>query len=109
MPLGQRFCRHYRRKLIFRRSTDYQMSLDASLRKRLERVLSTLEDQGALGPRLTGDARRLWERLGHFIHMDLVGPEVDVDALELSCYALQLPTRQNRGVIAGKLGRTNLR
>ncbi|HTW95355.1 MAG TPA: hypothetical protein VMD30_11205 [Tepidisphaeraceae bacterium] len=85
------------------------MSLDAKLRNQLQRVLSTLDDQGALGPRLAGDARRLWDRLGHFIAMDLVGPDVDAEGLELACYAMQLPTRQGRGLIAGKLGRTNLR
>jgi hypothetical protein len=41
--------------------------------------------------------------------MNLIGPEADLDALELACYALQLPTRQGRGVTSGRLGRTNLR
>jgi hypothetical protein len=68
-----------------------------------------MEDQGSLGPRLTGDAVRLWQRIQKFASMGLIGPEIDVDALELACYALQLPPRQARGVIAGKLGRTNLR
>jgi hypothetical protein len=85
------------------------MSLQPDLRKRLEKVLSTLDDQGALGPRLTGDAARLWKRAAKFIAMNLIGPEVDVDALELACYALQLPPRQGRGVMSGRLGRTNLR
>jgi hypothetical protein len=85
------------------------MSLQPDLRKRLEKVLSTLDDQGALGPRLTGDAARLTKRAGKFISMNLIGPEVDGDALELACYALQLPPRQARGVIPGRLGRTNLK
>jgi hypothetical protein len=85
------------------------MSLEPGLRKRLEKVLSTLDDQGSLGPRLTGDAARLWQRVRKFISMNLISPEVDTDALELACYAMQLPTRQGRGVISGRLGRTNLR
>jgi len=85
------------------------MSLEPGLRKRLEKVLSTLDDQGLLGPRLTGDAARLWGRVSKFISMNLISPEIDLDALELACYALQLPPRQGRGVIAGRLGRTNLR
>jgi hypothetical protein len=89
--------------------TDATMSLEPGLRKRLEKVLSTLDDQGSLGPRLTGDAARLWQRVRKFISMNLISPEIDGDALELACYALQLPTRQGRGVISGRLGRTNLR
>jgi hypothetical protein len=85
------------------------MSLQPDLRKRLEKVLSTVDDQGSPGPRLIGDAARLWERLRKFSSMNLIGAEVDHDALELACYALQLPTRQGKGVIAGRLGRTNLR
>ena len=89
--------------------TDATMSLEPGLRKRLEKVLSTLDDQGSLGPRLTGDAARLWQRVRKFISMNLISPEIDGDALELACYALQLPTRQARGVISGRLARTNLR
>jgi hypothetical protein len=85
------------------------MALDENLRTRLVRVLSTLEDRGTLGPRLSGDAVRLWNRLARFRKMALAPQEIDLDALELACYALQLPTRQARGIVAGRLGRTNLR
>jgi hypothetical protein len=85
------------------------MSLEPGLRKRFEEVLSTLDDQGSLGPRLKGDAARLWKRVTKFISMNLISPEIDLDALELACYALQLPPRQGRGIISGRLGRTNLR
>jgi hypothetical protein len=85
------------------------MSLQPVLRKRLEQVLSTVDDHGSLGPRLKGDAARLWGRINKFISMNLINPQVDRDALELACYALQLPSRQGRGAIAGRLGRTNLR
>lgn len=85
------------------------MSLASSLRQRLVRVLSTLDDEGVLGPRLTGDALRLWDRVRHFMELKLAAAPVDLDVIELACYALQLPTRQGRGLIAGRLGRTNLR
>ncbi|MGA3068570.1 MAG: hypothetical protein ABSF29_17140 [Tepidisphaeraceae bacterium] len=84
------------------------MSLSSHLRRRLEQVLSTLDDD-ALGPRLRQDAVRLWKRAQKFVGMNLIGPETDRQALELACYALQLPPRQARGIISGKLGRTNLR
>ena len=83
-----------------------QMSLQPVLRKRLEQVLSTVEDHGSLGPRLKGDAARLWGRINKFIPMNLINPQVDRDALELACYALQLPARQGRGIV---VARTNLR
>lgn len=85
------------------------MPLDENLRRRIEGVLHTLDDQGTLGPRLADDAARLLKRLRRFIAMDLVGPDLDMDALELATYALQLPIRQGKGLIAGRLGRTNLR
>ncbi|MDP9174942.1 MAG: hypothetical protein M3O30_13920 [Planctomycetota bacterium] len=85
------------------------MPLQPNLRHRLVRVLNTVDDQGSMGPRLTGDAVRLWDRVQKFAAMKLIGADIDSDALELCCYALQLPSRQSRGIIAGKLGRTNLR
>ena len=85
------------------------MSLQPILRKRLEQVLSTVDDHGSLGPRLKGDAARLWKRLNKFNSMNLIGPHVDGDGLELACYALQLPSRQIKPIVAGRLGRTNLR
>jgi hypothetical protein len=85
------------------------MSLQANLRTRLEFVLSTVDDEGLRGPRLKADALRLWNRLQRFAAMNLIAPEMDKEGLELSCYALQLPPRHGRGIIAGRLGRTNLR
>jgi hypothetical protein len=85
------------------------MSLQPQLLLRLEQMLSTVDDQHSLGPRLNGDAVRLWQRVTSFTARGLIGSQVDREGLELSCYALQLPSRQGRGVIAGKLGRTNLR
>ena len=85
------------------------MSLDQTLRNRLGRLLTVAEDQSLLGPRLAGDATRLLGRVNHFIQMNLVGPQVDGDGLEVACYALQLPLRQVRGPSAGKPARTGLR
>lgn len=84
------------------------MSLLPDLRKRLEKALGTVDDQGLLGSRLKDDAARLWQRINRFISMNLIGSQVDGDALELACYAIQLP-RQARGATANRLGRTNLR
>ncbi len=64
--------------------------------QRLEKVLSTVDGQGLLGPRLKGDAARLWQRTGKMIAMKLIGQQVDADALELACYALQLPPVKER-------------
>lgn len=85
------------------------MSLHASLRARLDFVLSTVDDEGLTGPRLKADAQRLWHRVQRFAAMNLIAPDMDTEGLELACYALQLPPRHGRGIIAGRLGRTNLR
>lgn len=85
------------------------MPLLPNLRHKLVRVLSTIDDQGSMGPRLSGDAVRLWERIRKFATMNLIAADVDFDPLELACYALQLPARQSHGVMTGKMGRTNLK
>jgi hypothetical protein len=43
-----------------------------------------------------------------FVKLKLVPTDPDLDALELACYALQLPQRQ-ASVSAGKLGRSNIK
>ena len=85
------------------------MPLDGKLRKRLERALSVVDDHGTAGPRLVDDAHRLWQRVQRFIRLNLIPSENDTDALELACFALQLPFRQNKVPTVGKLGRTNLK
>jgi len=84
------------------------MSLDAKVRKLLTHALETVDERGLKGPRLIDDAQRLWHRIQRFVAMDLVA-EPDLAALELACYALQLPMRQAKPPTTGKLGRTNLR
>jgi hypothetical protein len=85
------------------------MSLDNKLRRRLEQMLGVVDDHDTKGPRLIDDAKRLWSRCRRFIAMRLVGAEPDLDALELACYALQLPVRQAKPPTSGKFGRTNLK
>lgn len=84
------------------------MPLEQKLRKHLAEALESVDEQGTRGPRLIDDARRLWDRIQRFISLDLAA-EPDLPALELACYALQLPMKQAKPPTAGKLGRTNLR
>src|SRR5690348_1540766 len=84
------------------------MSLESKIQKELARALESVDEQSVHGPRLVDDARRLWERIQRFIKMDLAA-EPDLGALELACYALQLPMRQAKPPSSGRLGRTNLR
>jgi hypothetical protein len=85
------------------------MSLDGKLTKRLERALTVVDDHGTSGPRLVDDAKRLWRRVQKFLRLNLIPAGSETDALELACYALQLPFRQNKVPAVGKLGRTNLK
>lgn len=84
------------------------MPLEQKLRKHLAEALESVDEQGTRGPRLIDDARRLWDRIQRFISLDLAA-EPDLPAIELACYALQLPMKQAKPPTAGKLGRTNLR
>ena len=85
------------------------MPLDARLRQRLDAVLAVVDDHGTAGPRLLDDARRHWRRVEQFIEAWLVTDGVDRDALELACYAMQLPLKRRRTAAGGKPVRINLR
>ena len=86
------------------------MPLDARLRQRLEQALGVVDDHGTAGPRLVNDAQRLWRRVERFIGMNLVSRDgLDLDALELACYSLQLPQRRSRTLPTGKQQRGTLR
>jgi hypothetical protein len=85
------------------------MPVEKKIKTILERALRTLDDAPPSGPRLVDDAERLWGRAQRFIGMKLVGDEVQLDALELACYAIQLPLRGGKTVLRGKLGRTPLK
>src|SRR5438552_8614377 len=79
------------------------MPLEVKLRRRMQQLLSAVDEHETRGPRLVDDATRLWSRVRSFIAIGLAGKtasadsgaaEPDVEALELACYALQLPQRQ---------------
>ena len=72
------------------------MSVDAKLREYVEQALGVVDDQGTHGPRLLDDAGRLWRRIERFIAMRLVHEGLDREALELACYAMQLPSRRGK-------------
>jgi hypothetical protein len=82
--------------------------MDGKLQRRLEAALKEVDEHGTEGPRLVEDARRLWNRVRRLIEMRVIPTEADVEALELACYALQLPQKQTRAAV-GKLGRSNLK
>lgn len=86
------------------------MPLDPMLRQRLDQALAVVDDHGTAGPRLVDDAVRLWRRVERLVAMNLVPAEgLDLEALELACYALQLPLRRARTLPTGKPQRTTLR
>ena len=80
-----------------------------AIKRRLEKALLVVDDHGARGTRLIDDAQRFCKRVHKYIAMGLAGPEADPLALELCCYALQLPLRSPRPIAAGRPSRTNLR
>ncbi|HLL89188.1 MAG TPA: hypothetical protein VK324_07780 [Tepidisphaeraceae bacterium] len=88
------------------------MSLDKTIKPAFERALATLDDPPPTGPRLVDDAARLWSRLRTFVDRGFAGDAtaaLNLDALELACYAIQLPLRGSKLLPRGKFGRTNLR
>jgi len=85
------------------------MPLNAMVRRRAQNLLRTVDQHDTRGPRLLDDSARLWSRVQKFIAMGLVTAESDLEALELACYALQLPQRQAKPPTGGKIGRTNLK
>lgn len=85
------------------------MPLEGELKYRLERALSVVDDHGTRGTRLLEDAQRVCARLKRFIAKGVVPPETDSTAMEIACFALQLPLKGTKSAPVGKLGRTNLR
>lgn len=83
--------------------------MEAKLRQRLVRALAVVDEQGTSGPRLMEDADRLWRRVQALLKLGLIANDAQDDAIELACYALQLPMRSAKNLPAGRLGRTNLR
>jgi hypothetical protein len=85
------------------------MALESMLTKQLDRALTALDDRGTVGPRLVDDAHRLWRRVRKLLAMSLVPATADTEALELACFALQLPFAYDKSARARSTGRTNLR
>jgi hypothetical protein len=86
------------------------MPLESKVRRRLLQTLGEVDERHTEGPRLIDDAARLWNLCQKFIGANQINAEsVDRDALELACFALQLPQRQAKPPTAGKMGRSNLK
>lgn len=83
--------------------------MKADLRSALNKALAVVDEHDTRGHRLLDDAQRLWSRARRFLVMGLIGKTSDTDAMELACYALQLPLKQSKMLPTGRLGRTNLR
>ncbi len=83
--------------------------MEHKLRQRLTRALHVVDEHNTAGPRLNDDAQRLWRRVQSLLQLGLISADADAEALELACYALQLPMRSRENLPAGKLGRTHLR
>jgi hypothetical protein len=76
------------------------MPLDVKLLHHLQKTLSMVDDHGG-GPRALEDARRLWNRVRRFMTMTPINPgKLDLEALELACYALQFPPRRGKAPAA---------
>jgi len=85
------------------------MALESKARARLEKALGVVDEHDTRGPRLVDDARRLWRHVRHVLSLDLVTLAAPEDALELACYAWQLPVTRARTAAAGKPARTSIR
>jgi hypothetical protein len=82
--------------------------MDGKLRRHLEQALRDVDEHRTRGPRLVDDAQRLFARIKKFIALKLLTGEPDIDALELACWAMQLPQKQS-AASAGKLARSSLK
>lgn len=86
------------------------MPLEAKLVDHLHKSLAAADEQGSGGSRLVEEARRMWRRVQKFVLLALGSANrLDLDGLELACYALQFPQRQSRAGPGGKAGRSTTR
>jgi hypothetical protein len=85
------------------------MPIDGKVIARLKQALATSDDHVAPGPRLVDDATRLYRRIIHFTEMKLVAEGIDLDAVELACYAIELPCRSTRASATARGGRSGIR
>lgn len=86
------------------------MSLDAKLIARVTSALGVVDEHGTTGLRLVHDAQRLWARAKHFLASGLVpSSTIEMDAMELATYALQLPLRRAKTSASGKPAKSTLK
>jgi len=83
--------------------------LEAELEHHMHRLLTVVEAGGVRGLRLIEEGKRLCKRVKQFVKQRLDENGLDQDALELACFALQLPSRNAKSLIPGKMGQVNLR
>src|SRR4051812_17756991 len=75
----------------------------------MHRLLTVVEAGGARGLRLIEEGKRLCKRVKQFVKMHLTENSLDEDALELACFALQLPSRNAKLLTPGKMGQVSLK
>src|SRR5258706_7610667 len=75
----------------------------------MHRLLTVVEAGGVRGLRLIEEGKRLCKRVCQFAHMKLTDNSLDEDALELACFALQLPARNIKLLTPGKMGQVSLK
>jgi len=84
------------------------MPLEPKLLEHLHKSLTVADELGGGGDRFIEEARRMWKRVQKVIALAIgPGSRLDIDALELACFALQFPPRQSRSAARG--GRTTAR
>lgn len=82
--------------------------MDVKTRQKVRRLLETPTD-GLQSSRLVDDAERLWARVKTFAARRVADIDGETVAVELACYALQMPLMHRKNLPAGKLGRTSLK
>lgn len=83
------------------------MPLDASLRSHLQQMLAQTSPH-AQPARLSGESTRLWNRVLRLLGLGLIKSDPDLDAMELACVALALPTAHAKPTSTHKLGGLSL-
>lgn len=84
-------------------------TLEAELEHHMHRLLTVVEAGGARGVRLVEEGKRLCKRVCLFVKMKLTENSLDEPALELACFALQLPSRNAKCLTPGKMGQVSLK
>src|SRR5688500_17603904 len=99
---------HIHVRLAHTRAFAGKQSMDGKQRRQLEQALREVDEHRTRGPRLIDDAQRLFGRVEKFISLNLLNATPDIDALELACWAMQLP-QQRSAASVGKLARASLK